>query len=290
MRLVRRLLVAFALAVSMSGITQSAELPPFTVSEARSLLTPQLANELLGQRLASRVIEAKRYEYQGSSGSVPEYVEFFTQPELSSPVLNGICRTDVITVEYDWVEHDNGVGPSTPLKIARLAARTEYKSFPELPGDPGSEGYDRLQAASCAAMKTASDAFRAPTGGDAQWLTAIHNEYASAVSRFAFSCDDFADASCRKAHETLRTLQLNAAKEIQLVDCPKIKTGDQIDLCYRIVFNYPAEYQLPDISDYDEPSQPEWIITVFAGMRDGMSPVKIRSLHIEHDRQSLGIP
>jgi hypothetical protein len=139
-------------------------------------------------------------------------------------------------------------------------------------------------------MKTASDAFRAPTGGDAQWLTAIHDEYANPASRFAFSCDDFADASCKKARETLRALQLNAAKKIQLVDCPKIKTGDQIDLCYRIVFNYPAEHRFPDISDYGEPSQPEWIISVFAGMSDGMAPVKIRSLHIEHDRQSFGIP
>jgi hypothetical protein len=287
MRSVRGVWVAFALVLPMSGFAHSAELPPFTVSDARSLPTPQLANELLGARLGSRVIEAKRYEYEGSSGTVPKYVEFFTQPELSSPVANGICRTDVITIEYDWVEHDVA-SSATALKIARVAAKTRYKAFPEPP--PGSDAYTKTQKAACAAMRTASDSFRAPTGGDAQWLAAIQREYSNPASRFAFTCDDFADGSCTKARQVLLSLPLNAAKQMQLVDCPKVKTGDQVDYCYRIVFNYPEEHGLPDISDYDEPAQPEWIVTVFAGLKDGFAPVRIRSLHLEHDRQSFGIP
>jgi hypothetical protein len=273
----------------MSGIAQSAELPPFTVSDARNLPAPQLANELLGPRLASRVIEVKRYEFQASSGTLPEYVEFFTKPELSYPVVNGICRTDVMTIQYDWVEHDEA-RPSTALKIARVAAKTQYKSFPEPAGDPGSEAYTQMQTAACAAMKTASDFFRAPTGGDAQWLAAIQREYSNSASRFAFTCDDFADRSCTNARQALLSLPLNAAKEMQLVDCPKVKTGDQVDYCYRIVFNYPGEHRLPDIRDYDEPGDPEWIVTVFAGMKDGFAPVKIKSLRVEHDRQPFGIP
>jgi hypothetical protein len=155
-------------------MSQAAELQPLTVANARNLPTSKLATELLGERLAQRVIEAKRHEYEGSSGSVPEFVEFFTQPELSSPVVNGICRTDVITIAYDWVDPESA-SSSTSLKIARIAAKTEYKSFPE------------------------------PSGGDAQWLTAIRNEYANPATRFAFSCDDFADRSCKKARTVCRT-------------------------------------------------------------------------------------
>jgi hypothetical protein len=273
----------------MSDVGKSADLPPFTVSDARRLPTAQLATELLGPRLASRVIEAKRYEYDGSSGKVPEYVEFFTQPELSSPVANGICRSDVITVEYDWADHD-GANSATPLKIARVSAKTQYKSFPEPPGDPGSEAYTQTQTAACAAMRTASDSFRAPSGGDAQWLAAINRAYSNPASRFAFTCDDFADRSCTKARQALLGLPLNAAKDIQRIDCPKVKTGDQVDYCYHIVFNYPEEQTFPDVGDYDEPVGAQWIVTVFAGMKDGFAPVKIRSLHVEHDRQPYGVP
>jgi len=284
MRIGRSVAVGLAAVVWFNGVSQAAELRPFTVADARNLPTPQLALELLGERLAQRIIEAKRYEFEGSSRSVPEFVEFFTQPELSSPVINGICRTDVITIEYDWVEPESA-NSSTSLKIARIAAKTEYKSFPEPPGDPGSEAYNQVQTAACATMKTASDAFRAPTGGDAQWLAAIHNEYANPASRFAFSCNDFADHSCRTARKVLENLPLNAAKEIRLIDCPKIRTRDQVDYCYRLEFDYPAERHLPDISDYGDAGEPEWIVTVFAGMRDGTAPVKIRTLHIEHQRK-----
>jgi hypothetical protein len=82
----------------------------------------------------------------------------------------------------------------------------------------------------------------------------------------------------------VQNLQLNAAEEIRLIECPKIRTRDQVDYCYRLEFDYPAEQPLPDISDYSTGGNPEWIVTVFAGMSDGMAPVKIRTLHIEHDR------
>jgi hypothetical protein len=275
--------------VAAAPTPAAADLLPLTVKDVRALPTPQLAKELLGERLASRVIEAERREYEGSSGSIPEYVEFFTQPELPSPVINGICRTDVIIVEYDWPE-DDPASASTPLKIARVAAKSRYKSFPEPPGEPGSEEYTRAHKAACAGMKTARDSFRAPSGGDAQWLSAIHREYSDPESRFTFTCNDFADRSCAKARQALRGLRLESAKDVQLIDCPKIRTGDQVDYCYRLTFYYPGEQQFPEIGDYTELDSPEWTITVFAGMRDGMAPVRIRSLHLEHSRKSIGIP
>jgi hypothetical protein len=38
------------------------------------------------------------------------------------PVLNGICRTDVIVVEYNWPEVD-GANSDKPLRIAHIEAR-----------------------------------------------------------------------------------------------------------------------------------------------------------------------
>jgi len=65
-----------------------------------------LAKVLLGQEIASNVIEAVRHVYDTSEQVLPEYVEFYTQPELTNPRLNGICRTDVITIEYNWADLD----------------------------------------------------------------------------------------------------------------------------------------------------------------------------------------
>jgi len=289
MRVFQTAVIGLSMIMTCTASASAADLPPLTINELRTLPTPQLARELLGERLASRVIEAKRYEYDGSAGSIPEYVEFFTQPELPSPVINGICRTDVIIVEYDWPEHDS-VSLSTPLKIARLAAKSRYKSFPEPSGEPGSEEYTRAHKAACAGMKTALDSFRAPSGGDAQWLSAIHREYSDSNSRFDFTCDDFADRTCAKARQTLRGLSLDSAKDVQLIECPRVRTGDQVDYCYRLTFYYPGEHQFPEIADYTELESPEWTITVFAGMRDGMAPVRIRSLHLVHSQKSIGIP
>jgi hypothetical protein len=285
-----KLTVLGSVLIGLASVATATGLPPFTVNDARELPIPQLAKDLLGERLGSRVIEASRHEYDGSSSSTPQYVEFFTQPELSAPVLNGICRTDVIIVEYNWFELD-GAAPSTPLKIARIAAKSRFKSFPEPAGDPGSDEYDRAQTAACAAMRTAKDAFRAPSGGDAQWLAAIHREYSNPTSRFTFGCKDFADASCGKARVALGGLDLNKATDVQHIDCPKVRTGDQVDYCYRLTFPYAGETRFPEIGDYEDVGgSPEWIITVFAGMRDGMAPVQIRSLQLEHLPKPIAIP
>lgn len=262
---------------------------PLTVNDARALPTSQLAKELLGERLASRVIEARRYEYEGTA-KIPQYVEFFTQPELPIPAINGICRTDVITVEYNWSEQESA-DASTPLKIARVAAKSRYLAFEEPRGEPGSEAYSRAHVAACASMKSISDSFRAPSGGDAQWLTAIRAEYLNPASTLNFSCKDFADRSCAKAREALRGLTLNLANVAERIDCPKVKTGDQVNYCYRLTFPYASTERHPDVGDYaDFENDPEWILTVFAGMRDGMAAIKIRSLRLAHLPRSIGIP
>lgn len=272
---------ALGLAPTFVAATAAPAVPPVTVADLRSLPTPELAAELLGQRMGSRVIEAKRYEYAGPSGSVPQYVEFFTQPELSMPVINGICRTDVITVEYNWFDHE-AVNDSTSLKIARVAAKSKYKSFADITGDPSFDEQNRAQYAACANMKTALNAFRAPSAGDAQWLAAIHREYSTSAGRFKFSCKDFADRSCASAREVLRSLALDEAENVERIDCPKTSTPDQVSYCYRLTYAYPEPSRFPEIGDYTDVAGPEWILTVFAGMRDGAAPVKIRSLHLEH--------
>jgi hypothetical protein len=264
--------------------------PPFTVADARSLPTAQLAKELLGERLSRRVIEVRRHEYgDDPSSSVPRYTEFFTQPELSTPVANGICRTDVIVVEYDWFDHE-AVSASSPLSIARVAARSRYKSFREPAGEAGSDDHNRSQTVACARMKTATNAFRAPSGGDAQWLAAVHAQYSDPGSRFAFSCTQSGEASCATARASLRALALNLASDVQLIDCPRGKTADQVRYCYRLTFPYPTEDYRPDIGDYDDLTDTEWIMTVDAAMRDGMAPVRIRSIHLKHEARAVPVP
>src|SRR5215208_3260163 len=89
--------------------TAASALAPFTADDAEKLPVKELARQLIGERLSEKVIEAVR---------TPEYVEFYTQPEITRPKLNAICRTDVITVEYDWSESRTG--------IARIEARPRY--------------------------------------------------------------------------------------------------------------------------------------------------------------------
>lgn len=263
---------------------------PFTVSDARSLPTAQLAKELLGERLGNRVIEVRRHDYgDDRSTSVPQYAEFFTQPELSNPVVNGICRTDVIVVEYDWFEHE-AVSASSPLSIARVAARSRYKSFREPAGEAGSDDHTQLQTAACAGMKTATDAFRAPSGGDAQWLAAIHAQYSDPASRFTLSCTPSGGASCATARTSIRALALNLASDVQLIDCPNGKTADQVRYCYRLAFPYPTEDYRPDIGDYSDYTNSEWIMTIDAAMRDGTAPVRIRSIHLKHEAPAFAVP
>ena len=264
-------MLILALALGAGSHAQPSPVPQeINVNDARSLPAPQLARALLGERLGSRVIEAVRHEYESSNGSAPLAVDFYTQPELPWPRINRICRTDVITVEYDWFDMD-GPAPSTPIHIFHVEATSRYKAFPMPPGEPGSPENDRAQQAACANFRTALDAFRAPSTGDAQWLAAIEEEYLQATPRrrFNFTCRDYADVTCAGARQALTQLALNRASEVALVDCPG-PSPDQINYCYRLVFPY---------RDKDDP---EWAMTVVAGMRDGMAPVKIRSLRLDH--------
>jgi len=271
--------------MALAGLPAAATPPPLTVDEARSLGTDQLASRLLGPMLASRVIEAKRHEYTGSP-TIPQYVEFFTRPENSTPVVNGICRTDVIVIEYDWLNR-NTVSPTTPLAISRVSARTLYISFPEPTGDPSSESYQRAQEMACAGMTTTAEAFRAPSGGDAQWLAALYREY-SGAGRFRFSCDDFEDRSCKKAREILPSLTLKHAVDVNLIGCPKRKTGDQVNFCYTLTFPASEPSDSPEIPDHSQTYPWGWQLTIVGGMRDGFAPVRIRSLRLEH--LPFGIP
>jgi hypothetical protein len=282
--------IFFACLILLPIATTAAASPePLTVAQARTLPTHELATQILGDRLAAKVIEAVRHE---GSDDAPSYVEFYTKPTLTRPRLNGICRTDVITAEYELMDASSDtVSPSAPLDVTHVQAKGRYKAFPVPPGDYGTPENERAQAEACARMTTAVDAFHAPSAGDAQWLAAIEAQYSDPRSRFPFSCDDFADRSCAKAQAQLPRLKLNEAKKVEATDCANERKGDQIDLCYRLSFPYPGEEcsDRQDSSDF-ECSDVEWVLTVFAGMKEGDSPVRILSLHLEHQRRAVGIP
>lgn len=287
------------LSALMIGVTTAVRAAPFTVLDARTLSVSELARQLLGERLGSKVIESVRHEYEAGPNA-PDYVELYTQPELTNPRLNGICRTDVITIEYNWYDLDTAsmnaplapVSPSHSLTIAHVESHPRYKAFPMPAGEPGTDENDRAQAAACAAMKTALDAFRAPSAGDAQWLEAIERQYFDPKQSFKFTCSDFADASCAHARRALTTLSLSKATEAETVDCPNEKTGDQLDMCYRLTFSYPEAGRISDRQDYREfeRADPEWVLTVYAGIKDGMAPVRIRSLDLKHMPKPIAIP
>jgi len=294
----RILPVVTAAVLSIAGVsivnaeTESGSISkPLTVGQARTLPISELAKLLLGEQLGPTVIEAVRHEYEGSDPTIPDYVEFYTQPVLTDPRLNGICRTDVVTVEYNWPDVDpQAVHPSTPLMMTHFEAVPRYKSFPMPVGEPGTPDNDAAQAAACAQMKTAVDAFRAPSAGDAQWLAAIEREYTNPKPRFAFTCTDLADRSCRQARRNLQELRLTLAGKAELVDCQHKKTGDQIDRCDRLSFPRAGEKcsDRQDLSGF-ECSDLEWVLTVFAGMKTGDSPVRILSLHLEHEPKPIAI-
>ena len=82
------------------------EAEPLTFTQAKTLSATELGKRLIGDRIGSKVIKAIRHERNG----VPAYTELFTQPELTQPRLNGVCRTDVITVEYNLEELPRRVG------------------------------------------------------------------------------------------------------------------------------------------------------------------------------------
>lgn len=297
MKIVLLIIAALGQAILALPCKAIAAADKFTIGDARSLPSDQLAIELLGEQLGSRVIDVKRYDYSTADESVPQYIEFYSKPELTDPRLNGICRTDVITIEYDWSDLDQSsmevtakaLPPSTALKIAHMEAIPRYKSFPLPPGEPGTPENDRAQAAECAKMTTATDAFRAPSAGDAQWLAAIEKSYLDISSKINFTCDDFADRSCVKAREALQRLPLRLSSKVETQDCPKTKTGDQVDYCYRLTFPYQdisssgfGGSPYADIVDNPTTYDQEWVLTVWAGMRTGSSPVMIRSLRLEH--------
>ena len=246
-----------------------------TVKEARTLAPRILASRLIGPALGSRVIEAVRREYP-ARGGIPREVDLYSQPEFAWPQINGICRTDVVTVAYDWFDHDNA-SETTPLNVVHVEAVSRYKAFPMPPGEPGSSTNEEAQSEQCAKMTTAKDAFRAPSAGDAPWLAKLAQEYMRGpVGRaFPFTCDDFQDLSCKRSGMALRGLSLGRATRVVAVDCHNRRPNDQINYCYQLTFPY------PDSDDV------EWQIAVEGGMRNGMAPVEIRSLHLHHQRKPM---
>jgi hypothetical protein len=262
-----------------------------TVGEARTLATAELAKRLLGGALASQVIEAVRQEDRFSTGTVPGSVEFYLQPVRPDPRVNRICRADVITVEYDLTRVQVGqVRASTPLRIAHIEAVPRYKSFPMPPGSPVTRENEAAQAAACAGMKRATDAFRAPSAGDAQWLDAVEREYRGAGQSFAFTCDDPEVPACARARRVLPELRLERAVEVRRVDCPPKRTGNMMDLCYRLSF-LRGQKACPDRRDRErfECENVEWVLTVVAGIATASSPVRIVSLHLERQVELLSL-
>lgn len=271
-----RNLVCLPLVVSGCGGGQpSPTTAVLTVKEARTLAPRILASRLIGPALGSRVIEAVRREYP-ARGGIPREVDLYSQPEFAWPQINGICRTDVVTVEYDWFDHDNA-SETTPLNVVHVEAVSRYKAFPMPPGEPGSSINEEAQSEQCAKMTTAKDAFRAPSAGDAQWLAKLAQEYMRGpVGRaFPFTCDDFQDLSCKQSGMALSGLSLGRATRVVAVDCHNRRPNDQINYCYQLTFPYPDSDNV------------EWQIAVEGGMRNGMAPVEIRSLHLHHQRKPM---
>lgn len=181
-----------------------------------------------------------------------------------------------MTVGYDWFDRDNA-SETTPLNVVHVEAVSRYKAFPMPPGEPGSSTNEEAQSEQCAKMTTAKDAFRAPSAGDAQWLAKLAQEYMRGpVGRaFPFTCDDFQDLSCKRSGMALSGLSLGRATRVVAVDCHNRRPNDQINYCYQLTFPYPDSDNV------------EWQIVVEGGMRNGMAPVEIRSLHLHHQRKPM---
>ena len=109
------------------------------------------------------------------------------------------------------------------------------------------------------------------------------------MADFRFTCSDFADVSCRNARETLSTLRLGPSVPVAKVECPSRKTGDQLDQCYRLSFPYSDRSSYGDNQDERDGADfdPEWIVTIFAGIKTGMAPVRIISLDMKHERRPV---
>lgn len=263
---------------SASGSTAPPTSPSsITVGEIRSLEAQKLAEQLVGKRLAARVIEATKEEYDSQSG-LPKKVVFYTRPELAYPRINRICQIDVITIEFNWFDHEQ-VNASTPLEISHIEAASRFKAFEMPNGEPGSPENKRAQMAACANFATAIDAFRAPNAGDAQWLTEIEEEYLKAPRQkpLPFECDDYADRTCKQAAKALAKLALKLATEVKEIDCPRGGKKKWYQRCFRLTFPYASS------------DQPEWIMSVAAFIRDGSAPVEIGNLKLEHQRKPYAV-
>jgi hypothetical protein len=267
---------AFLIAASPDDGKRTGNSSTLTVEQARTLPIQELAVELLGPKIGPRVIEAQRREYDATLAARPRDVTFFTKPVWSIPHLNGICSVDVIKIEYNWHDLDN-VLASTELSVAHIEAHSRYKSFVISAGNFATVETDRSQSDKCNAMTIASDAFEAPSAGDAQWLAEIEREY-TGMGKLPLTCDDAADRTCGQVRASLRTLQLNRADNVQTVDCAKKRGRDQVSYCYRITF--PLSHE----------ERTEWTIVVRAGMRDGFAPVEIRSIHVVREPRSFPVP
>lgn len=275
MRSVIMPLVGLAAVGMLVGCSPSPPASAITVEDARSLPATELAHKVLGPHLGDRIIEVIRHE--STTPGVPENVEFYSQPEMPSPRINGICSVDVITVEYNWFDFDE-VDASTQLRIKRVAAESRFEAVPRPTGEPGSDAYERAHAESCANLTTATDAFRAPDAGDAQWLAAMEEQYTNESDRgslWEVACDDYVDSTCTGARRALSGLRLEMATEVEFIECAAMEGQDAVNYCYRLSFPYVGSHNT------------EWVVTLAGGMRTGSSPVQIRSVTMEHRREPL---
>lgn len=261
------LVMVFVLGLSVAWWPTGKNAGPITADQARYLPAEPLAEKLLGAQLAARVVDVERRDYEG----IPRYLVFYTRPQLTWPRLNGICATDVITVELDWFE-SGAKRPGALMHIQHVEAVSRFKAFAMPPGEPGTAENDRLQQQACAAFTHAADAFRAPDAGAAQWLALMEPVYTqpgAAGRAFPFRCDDFSGVSCTHARAALPDLKLNRASKVEAIDCGR-HSGDTMNSCYRLTFPYAGT------------DDPEWELSLTGGIALGEWPPKIRDAALKH--------
>lgn len=162
-----------------------------------------------------------------------------------------------------------------PLELQGVSLEQRFKAFQPQALDPADdyEAYIGAWETACAEFDTAADAFRAPSAGDAQWLTKIESQLRDGWAESETSvvtCDDFADQSCAAAKEMLRGFTITTASSVVDVACSD-NYAPHYSNCYRVQFAFPEPNS----------SSTEWTVDVGASIESGVAPVTVRSVHVE---------
>ena len=233
------------------------------------LPTDRLAERLLGGFLGRRVMEATRvFDAEGR----PWEVVFYTRPETSS--ANGICRVDVFTMRF-VADFRQAPDATRPVELQSLSLEQRFKAFHPETIEPldDYEAYIGAWETACAEFDTAADAFRAPSAGDAQWLTKIENQLQAGWADSEGSvvtCDDLADQSCAGAKEMLRGFTIASASSVVDIACSD-GFARHYSNCYRVQFAFPEPNS----------SSTEWTVEISAAIESGVAPVTVQSVHVE---------